>query len=127
MAGQWNEHDQNWKELFKGMEGFSFHDPEIDSDQTSPETFFPDDLKGVKKADILLANPGIAPSEATWIEIGYFYAHHTKKPGEFCKDIIIIWNGKRLPKWSFGFVTKCGRVVSTFEEAKELLLEYQNH
>ena len=123
LAGQPNEYDNNWKELFKGIVGCEFHDWEFDSDQTSPDTFFPDDLNGVKSSNYMIANPGIAPSEATWIEIGYFYANNTKKPGDFCKNLIIIWQETRLPKWSYKFIKKTGFVVATFKEAKERLEE----
>ena len=121
LAGQSNEHDQNWKELFKLVEGCEFHDWEVDSDQSSPDTYFPDDLHGVKSADIMIANPGTAPSEATWIEIGYFYANNTKTPGELCDNLIIIWQDIRVPEWSIDFVKKTGHVVSTFDEAINLL------
>jgi len=124
LAGQSNDHDNNWKEIFKDIPECDFHDWEIDSDQTSPDTFFPDDLKGVKSADFMVANPGWeAPSEATWIEVGYFYANNTQKPGDFCNKLIIIWQDKRNPKWSLGFVKKAGHVVATFEEAREKLCE----
>lgn len=121
LAGQWNEHDSNWKYEFYPLTNFEFHDPERDSNQSSADTYFPDDLNGVKNADILIANPGIAPSEATWIEIGFFYATHTKVIGEPCPNLIIIWKEDRLPKWSIEFVKKAGHVVSTIKEAKELL------
>ena len=121
LAGQSNEHDNNWKELFKEMRGIEFHDWEFDSDQTSPDTYFPDDLAGVKKADVLIANPGLAPSEGTWIEVGYFYALNSKKPGDFCGNLIIIWPNKRKPLWSIDFVRKTGVVVSSFGEAKKRL------
>lgn len=117
LAGQANEHDNDWKELFKKLDGFDFHDWEFDSDQTSPDTFFPDDLNEIKNARIMVANPGVAPSEATWIEIGYFYALNTKTPGELCKNLIIIWKDERNPKWSIEFVKKTGLVVISFEAA----------
>jgi nucleoside 2-deoxyribosyltransferase len=124
LAGQSNEHDSNWKELFKDIKGCDFHDWEFDSDQTSPDTYFPDDLRGIKSSDFMVANPGWeAPSEATWIEIGYFYAQHVKNPGDFCDKLIIIWQDKRNPKWSMDFVKKTGYVVSTFDEAKKKLCE----
>ncbi len=123
LAGQWNEHDNNWKDIFYPLVEFKFHDPERDSNQQSADTYFPDDLNGVKNADILIANPGIAPSEATWIEIGYFYATHTKVLGESCNQLIIIWQDTRIPKWSFDFVSKAGYVVTTPKEAKDLLLK----
>ncbi len=121
LAGQSNEHDNDWKELFKTMPEFDFHDWEIDSDQTSPDTYFPDDLKGIEKADFMVANPGIAPSEGTWIEIGYFYANNVKKPGDFCDKLIIVWPESRNPKWSIDFIKKTGFVVKTPEEAKKKL------
>lgn len=65
----------------------------------------------------MVANPGIAPSEGTWIEIGYFYALNTKNPGEFCKRLIIIWKESRKPTWSIDFVKKTGFVVGSLEEA----------
>lgn len=121
LAGQSNEHDNNWKEAFKKLKNFDFHDWEIHSDQTSADTYFPDDLNGVKNADILIANPGLAPSEATWIEIGYFYANNVKNHGDFCNKLIIIWQEDRNPRWSLDFVKKTGVVVSTFDEAVERL------
>lgn len=121
LAGQANEYENNWKEDFKKLDGFEFYDWEFHSDQSSPDNFYPEDLKAVKNADILVANPGIAPSEATWIEIGYFLANNTKKPGDTCNKLIIIWKEERLPKWSIEFVKKAGKVVSSVEEAiKEL-------
>ena len=123
LAGQPNEYDNNWKELFKDISECDFHDWEFDSDQTSPDTFFPDDLNGVKSVDYMVANPGMAPSEATWIEIGYFYANNTHKPGDFCDKLIIIWQETRNQKWSIEFVKKTGFVVRTFEEAKMKLCE----
>jgi hypothetical protein len=123
LAGQSNEHENNWKETFKDISECDFHDWEFDSDQTSPDTFFPDDLRGVKSADYLVANPGVAPSEATWIEIGYFLAHNTEKPGDTAKNLIIVWQETRNPKWSIEFVKKAGYVVSTIQEAKEKLCE----
>lgn len=123
LAGQSNEHDNNWKESFKTLDQFDYHDWEIDSDQTSPDTYFPDDLRGVKAASFLVANPGIAPSEATWIEIGYFYAHNVKKPGDFCENLIIVWQDIRNPKWSIDFVKKAGWVVSSAQEAQDKLVQ----
>ena len=120
LAGQPNDYDNNWKELFKVLPGFDFHDWEFDSDQTSSDTYFPDDLNGVKRSDILVANPGMAPSEATWLEIGFFYANNIEKPGDFCKNLIIIWQKGRID-WSIDFVKKAGIVVETFEEALEEL------
>jgi hypothetical protein len=121
LAGQPNEYENNWKEEFKKLDGFEFYDWEFQSDQSSPNTFYPQDLIAVKDADILVANPGTAPSEATWIEIGYFIANNTKSPGETCNNLIIIWKDKRLPKWSIEFVKKAGKVVSRVEEAIEEL------
>lgn len=123
LAGQSNEHENNWKEIFKDIEQCDFHDWEIDSDQTSPDTFFPDDLNAVKSANFIIANPGTAPSEGTWIEIGYFYGNNIKIPGEFCNNLIIVWQESRNPKWSIEFVKKAGHVVTTVEEAKLKLLE----
>jgi nucleoside 2-deoxyribosyltransferase len=120
LAGQSNQYD-SWRSEFKKLEGFEFYDPDIDSDQSSPETFFPQDLEAIQNADILVANPGTKPSEGTWIEIGYFLALNTKTPGETCKNMIIIWSDDREPKWSIEFVKKAGKVVSSAEEAvKEL-------
>lgn len=116
LAGQPNEYGSNWKEIFKKITSFEFYDWEFNSDQTSADTFFPDDLKAVCSADILVANPGIAPSEATWIEIGAFYMKNTK-PGDFCEKLIIIWEDDRNPKWSIEFVKKTGKVVGSIEEA----------
>lgn len=126
LAGQANEYENNWKKKLKKIKNFDFYDWEFDSDQSSPDKFFPDDLRAVKNASILIANPGIAPSEATWIEIGYFLANNTNNPGETCKNLIIIWKEKRLPKWSIEFVKKAGVVVSTVEEAIETLKELEN-
>lgn len=123
LAGQPNEYENDWKELFKKLNDLNFHDWEFDSDQTSPDTFFPDDMNGIKNADIMVANPGISPSEATWIEIGYFYALNTKKPGVFCDKLIIIWKEDRNPKWSIDFVKKTGFIVNSAEEAIEKLKE----
>ncbi|KKS66032.1 MAG: hypothetical protein UV67_C0005G0033 [Parcubacteria group bacterium GW2011_GWC1_43_12] len=117
LAGQANEYENNWKEKFKKIEEFDFHDWEFDSDQTSPDTYFPDDLNGIDKAEFMVANPGLAPSEGTWIEIGYFYGQHVKQPGDFCKNLIIIWKENRNPKWSIDFVNKTGFVVKTVDEA----------
>jgi hypothetical protein len=119
LAGQPSEYDK-WKEKFKGIRSFDFYDPEIDSDQSSSETFFPQDLKAVSEADVLIANPGLAPSEGTWIEVGYFLALNTKTPGEKCNRLIIIWNKERV-NWSIEFVKKAGILVSTVEEAIERL------
>lgn len=118
LAGQANEHEKNWKEDFKKLSGFEFYDWEFQSNQTSPDTFYPDDLRAVKNTDVLIANPGIAPSEATWIEIGYFLANNTDKPGDSCRKLIIIWKEERLPKWSIEFVKKAGVVVDSVEKAK---------
>lgn len=123
LAGQSNEYDNNWKETFKTIPECDFYDWEFDSDQTSPDTFFPDDLNGVKNADFLVANPGVAPSEATWIEIGYFLAKNTEKPGDTCKKLIIVWKEERNPKWSIKFVKKAGYVVSSVEKAKDKLCQ----
>ena len=117
LAGQPNEYENNWKEKFKVIDGFKFYDWEFDSNQTSPDTFFPDDLEAIYNSDILVANPGIAPSESTWIEIGYFLALNTKKPGDTCNRLIIVWPENRLPRWSIKFVEKVGKIVGSIEEA----------
>lgn len=117
LAGQSNQHDNDWKEVFKKFKGLSCYDWEFDSDQTSPDTFFPQDLQGIVNADYLVANPGVAPSEATWMEVGYFYSRNTKEPGDFCEKLIIIWKPERQPKWSIEFVKKAGFVVESIEEA----------
>jgi len=116
LAGQSNEYENNWKEDFKKIPDFDFYDWEFDSDQTSPDTFFPDDLNAINNADILVANPGVAPSEATWIEIGAFYMKKATL-GNCCEKLIIIWKDDRNPKWSIDFVKKAGKVVSSVEEA----------
>lgn len=121
LAGQPSEYDK-WKESFRVVKSFDFYDPERDSDQSSSETFFPQDLKAVSEADILIANPGLAPSEGTWIEVGYFLALNTKIPGEKCNSLIIIWNKDRV-NWSIEFVKKAGIIVPTVEEAIEKLKE----
>ena len=123
LAGQANEYENDWKEDFKKLDDFDFHDWEFDSDQTSPDTFFPDDLNGIKDTDFMIAHPGLATSEGTWIEIGYFYANNTKTPGDFCDKLIIIWREDRNPKWSIEFVKKTGFVVSSVEEAINKLKE----
>jgi hypothetical protein len=122
LAGQSNQHDDNWKKIFYDIKECDFYDWEIHSDQTSPDTFFPDDLIAVSSSDYLIANPGTAPSEATWLEIGYFYSFHTKKPGEFCDRLIIVWKDERSPKWSIEFIKKAGHIVKTAEEAKLKLI-----
>jgi hypothetical protein len=122
LAGQWNEYLNNWKDSFKKIDEFDFYDPEVDSDQNHVDKYFVDDLRGVRKADIMVANPGIIVSEGTWIEIGYFYALNTKKLGDFCHKLIIIWDKKRKPKWSLDFIKKMGIVVDSKNKAiKELL------
>lgn len=123
LAGQPNEYENDWKETFKDIPECDVYDWEFDSDQTSPDTFFPDDLKAIKKCEYLVANPGIAPSEATWVEIGYFLANNTYNPGDTCNKLIIIWKEERNPKWSIEFIKKAGNVVKTVEEAKIKLVE----
>jgi hypothetical protein len=115
LAGQFSRYS-NWKEEFRNIKGFDFYDPEIDSNQSCAETFFPQDLQAVSQADILIANPGITPSEGTWIEVGYFLALNTKQPGEKCKSLIIIWDKERVD-WSIEFVKKTGYVVNTVKGA----------
>ena len=115
LAGQPKEYDK-WRETFKLIDGFEFYDPEIDSDQSSPDLFFPQDLKAVSEADYLVANPGTAPSEGTWIEVGYFLALNTKNSGDKCRNLIIVWNKDRID-WSIEFVKKAGIIVDTVEEA----------
>lgn len=123
LGGQPNKYENDWKEKFKKLDGFDFHDWEIDSNQASPDTFFPDDLNGVKSADFMVANPGLATSEGAWIEIGYFYANNTKLPGDFCDKLIIVWREDRNPKWSIEFIRKAGFVVASVEEAINKLKE----
>jgi hypothetical protein len=125
LAGQPKEYDE-WKETFKLLDGFEFYDPEIDSDQSSPDLYFPQDLKAVSEADYLVANPGIAPSEGTWIEIGYFLSLNTQNPGDRCRNLIIIWNKERIA-WSIDFVKKAGVIVDTVEEAVLELLRLSNN
>ncbi len=124
LAGQPKEYD-NWKTNFENIGGFDFYDPDIDSDQSSPDAFFPQDLKAVSEADFLIANPGLKPSEGTWIEIGYFLALNTKTPGEKCKNLIIIWNKERID-WSIEFVKKTGFMVNTVEDAIKKLQEFND-
>ncbi len=119
LAGLFSEYD-NWKDEFKKVEGFDFFNPEIHSDQSSPDTFFPDDLAAVKASDILIAYPGTAPCEGTWIEVGYFIANKTEKPGDLCRNLIIIWQNDRID-WSIEFVKKAGVVVETVDEAIKYL------
>ena len=120
LAGQPDKYENNWKSVFKKIPDFDFFDWEIDSNQDSPDTFFPEDLQAVHNADILIANPGVAPSEATWFEIGAFYMKNTI-PGNFCKNLIIIWKEDRNPKWSIEFIKKAGIVVNNVEEAIQKL------
>jgi len=126
LAGQSNEYENNWKEEFKKLKGFEFHDWEFDSDQSSPDTYFPADLKAIKNSSILVANPGIAPSEGTWVEIGYFLANSTQNPGDRCKRLIIIWKDERSPRWSLEFIKKAGVVVNSVEKAIEELKRLRN-
>jgi nucleoside 2-deoxyribosyltransferase len=123
LAGQPNEYENNWKEEFEKMPEFDFFDWEFDADQSSPDTFFPQDMQAISKSDYLVANPGIAPSEATWIEIGYFYGLQVKNHGYFCDRLIIIWQDVRNPKWSIEFVKKTGVVVSSVDEVLRKLRE----
>jgi hypothetical protein len=116
LAGQFKEYD-GWKEEIKKVAGFDFFDPELHSDQSTPDTFYPDDLTAVKNSDVLIASTGTTPCEGTWIEVGYFIAHHTTNPGEFCKNLIIIWPKERID-WSMEFVGKTGTVVETLDQAK---------
>jgi len=120
LAGQPKEYDP-WKDELKKLEGFDFFDREIDSDQISPDVFFPDDLNGIHNMDIFVANPGTLLSEAIWIEVGYFLAIYTDNPGDTCKNLIIIWKEDREPKWSIEFVKKTEYIVPMAEEVKELL------
>ena len=121
LAGQSNEYDHNWRKKFNDLKDFDFYDPNIDSDQSSPETFFPQDLTAIKNSKFMVANPSDKPSEGTWIEIGYFHAQNTKKPGEFCKNLIIIWKKSRKPTWAIEFVKKTGHVVGSVNEAVKQL------
>ena len=125
LAGQPNEYD-DWRKSFRKLKGFDFYDPDIDSNQSSSDTFFPQDLKAVSEADYLIANPGTKPSEGTWIEVGYFLALNTKTPGEKCKNIIIIWKKDRMPKWSIEFVKKTGFIVSSVDKAVKKLKDISN-
>jgi hypothetical protein len=119
LAGQWNQYDNNWKREFDDLkDNFDFYDPEINSNQTSADTYFTDDLKGVMGSGIMIANPGIIPAEATWIEIGVFYRNNVKEIGERCNKLIIIWKEDRNPKWAIEFIKKAGIVVSNVSEAK---------
>jgi hypothetical protein len=121
LAGQPSKYD-SWKSEIKEIRGFDFYDPEIDSDQTSSDTFFPQDVLAVSEVDILIANPGIVPSEGTWIEIGYFLALNTENPGEKAENMIIIWHKDRID-WSIEFVKKAGNIVNTVDEAIKKLKE----
>jgi len=120
LAGQPNKYD-DWRTKFKNLNGFDFYDPDVDSDQSSPDTFFPQDLKAISEADFLVANPGTKPSEGTWIEIGYFLALNARVPGEQCGNLIVVWKEEREPKWSIEFVKMVGFMVSTVEEATDKL------
>jgi len=121
LAGLFSEY-ADWKSEIKKVEGFEFFDPEIHSNQSSPNTFFPDDLAAVKSSDILIAYPGLAPCEGTWIEVGYFLANSTKRPSDFCRELIIIWQKDRLD-WSMEFVKKAGVIVGSIDEAVNYLKE----
>jgi hypothetical protein len=123
LAGQWNQYENNWKNKLKKVKEFNFYDPETDSDQSSPDAFYQQDLLAIKNSDILIANPGTAPSEATWIEIGYFLSLNTKLPGDSCFKLIIIWKEERQPIWSLEFIKKAGVIVDSVEKAKEQLLK----
>lgn len=122
LAGQSNEYEHNWRKKFESLKGFDFYDPNVDSDQSSPETFFPQDLSAIKNSKFMVANPSNKPSEGTWIEIGYFYALNTKKPGDFCKNLIIIWKKSRKP-WAIKFVKKTGYMVGSSAAAAKKLQE----
>ncbi len=122
LAGQPNKYDP-WRSAFADLNGFVFYDPDIDSDQSSPDTYFPQDLEAVSSADFLVANVGTKPSEGTWIEIGYFLRLSTKTPGEQSKRMVIIYPDDREPRWSIDFVKKSGLVVPTVEEAVHKLQE----
>ncbi len=121
LAGQFKEYDK-WKNEISKVKDFDFFDPELHSNQSSSETFYPDDLSAVKQADILIASTGTTPCEGTWIEVGYFIATHTKSPGDFCENLIIIWPKERID-WSIEFVRKTGRIVENIEEAIAILEE----
>ena len=123
LAGQPDQYD-NWRKKFQNIKGFEFYNPDTDSDQSSPDTFFPQDLKAVSEADILIANPGTIPSEGTWIEIWYFLAQKTKTPWEKCKKLIIIWDKERLD-WSIEFVKKTGVVVTSVNEAIRMIKQIE--
>jgi hypothetical protein len=114
LAGQWNQYENNWKEEIKKVNSFSYYDPEIDSNQNSSDTYYVEDMEAVKEADILIANPGMAPSEAMWVEVGYFLAWHTKNSTELCPTLIILWKDERK-KWSKDFVDKAGHVTNSLE------------
>lgn len=57
LAGQPNKYDNNWKEEFKCLDGFDCYDWEFDSNQRSPDTFFPHDLEAAKKAGFVVKTP----------------------------------------------------------------------
>jgi len=119
LAGQWNQYDNNWKIEFDDLKNnFDFYDPETDSNQTSPDTYFQDDLRGVINSQVMIANPGTIPAEATWIEIGVFYRSHVQNIGERCNKLIIVWKEDRNPKWALEFIKRAGIVVSSVAEAK---------
>lgn len=123
LAGQFSEYN-GWKNSFENIDGFEFYNPEIDSNQYSSDAYFSKDLQAISDADILIANPGIAPSEGTWIEVGYFLARNNTVPGEKCDNLIIIWDKGRLD-WSIEFVKKAGHVVRTVDDAVRKLNEIQ--
>ena len=126
LAGQPDQYANNWKKQIKTIEGFRFFDWETDADQTDPGIYFPCDLKAICQSSIMIANPGIAPSEAMWFEVGYFYSMNVETPGDFCERLIIIWPPERKPEWSIDFIMQSGKCAINLEEAKKLLIKLRD-
>jgi len=119
LAGPWNIHANFWKtEIKKG--GLNYYDPEIDSNQASSDTLFPDDLKAIRKASKMVVFPSNIPAEAAWFEMGYFYATHAKD-NEKLDSLIVIWKEDREPKWAVKFLKMAGHIVGSVEDAIKLL------
>jgi hypothetical protein len=119
LAGPWDSYADNWKTKIK-KGGLNYYDPQIDSNQTSSETFFPDDLRAIREADKMVVFPSDIPAEAAWFEMGYFYATHAKD-NEKLDSLIVIWKEDREPRWALKFLKMAGHIVSSIEEANKLL------
>lgn len=116
LAGGWNEYNDNWKDKVKENKTYIYHDPELDSNQESPDTYFKDDVEAIKNADTFIGYASNIPSEAMFAEAGMFYASHVEKLGDFCEKLIIVWPEDRQPDWALPFLKKMGRVVNKLED-----------